>query len=399
MEFVVSRNSILSALNHARRAMNPKYSTEILKNFLFTFPDEANPDKMTVQAGDGWSWISETISIQSFPSSVDAPGPFRPFAVYFNDLLRPIKSLEDQPLMFRVTEYQLSVHHSCGSFRIPLFGSAMEIAEYPKPNPDADAPDGCRFEYEVPCLRSVLTRCKFAMAQDDLRPVMNGVCMNLTEEFSDYVASDGHKLVRVRKKPVCYNGSLINLSVIIPSSVVNMLLRVLPTTGDVVFEYQEKMMAARIIINDNLMILFNPVDGKYPRYMSVIPESFSYKMTVERRSLIKSIDRLNFFSNSSSNMIRMGLTQNELCLNAEDTDFDLSGEEKLPCKFVKQDGSDAAKLSIGIKATSLSDTLKALSTEEVIFNFTDETRAFVIYPKPQPDVEDITMLLMPMLIG
>ena len=73
------------------------------------------------------------------------------------------------------------------------------------------------------------------MAQDALRPVMNGLCINLTEDYSDYVSSNGHILVRVRKKPVkySYSNETAVTSFIIPARIVSILQRVLPKTGNV----------------------------------------------------------------------------------------------------------------------------------------------------------------------
>lgn len=243
MEFIVSRNALLQALNHCRNAINAKKTYDMFKNFTFSFPDEPDPKTMTVHTSDGNQWLSDTIAIESVPASVDAPGAFRPFAVYYHDMLRAINALDEQPLTVRVHEYQLSVHHSFGSFCMPLENVAQEFLSASKPQPDADAEDSSRLEYEVPGLRSILSRCKYAMAQDELRPVMNGVYVNLTSDFSDYVSSDGCRLVRVRKDPMFVSADESEaVSFIIPSAVVRTLLRILPKTGDVEIVYQKELL-------------------------------------------------------------------------------------------------------------------------------------------------------------
>ena len=109
-----------------------------------------------------------------------------------------LKSIDEQPLHFEVLEYQVIVHHAIGSFRLPLYQNVSEFFDFKAPTPYVEADDGYQLEYEAPCLKSILGRCNFAMAQDELRPVLNGVYFNLTDKFCDYVSSDGHKLVRVR---------------------------------------------------------------------------------------------------------------------------------------------------------------------------------------------------------
>lgn len=422
MEFTVSRNLLLRALQHTRSII-VKGEYDVFKNFVLTFPDDPKESTMTVHTSNGSIWLSETVHLDA-PATVSGASAsgIRPIAVWYSDFIRSIKSLDEQPLQFTVGEMQMTVRHSCGSFRLPLSNQADEFLQIPRPCPDVEAPDAYTFEYEAPVLSSILKRCNFAMAQDVLRPVMNGVYMNLTDEYSDYVSSDGHKLVRVRKRPVCCNGIATNLSLILPYNVVKSLMRILPPTGDVVFEYQKELVKektrtdnrghreqyldqvrrpmARIIIDDFITMSFCPIDGRYPAYWSVIPESSVFQTTIERKKLIKSLDRLVLFQ-PTNGMVAMNVSDDNLRLNSEDSDFGMAGEEILPCTSVKWDGIELIKgysfLRIGMKGVALSQTLKALSSENVVFKFIDSVSAVIIHPVPQPDVEDITMLLMPML--
>lgn len=413
MEFIVSRNSLLRALQHTRCAIT-KGELNIFKCFVFSFDEEER--LMTVHASNGSIWMEETVVLDKH-----AVKP-RPIAIYHYDIIKPLKSLDEQPLRFEVLEYQVIVHHSIGSFRLPLYGNASEFFDFKAPAPDVEADDGWLLEYEAPCLKSVLNRCNFAMAQDELRPVMNGVYVNLTDQFSDYVSSDGHKLVRVRKDPVCCGSSVVSTSFIIPYAVVKTLLKVLPSTGDIDLEYQKELMKehtrtdkdgngrtvkekylvterkpqCRIVIDDTLTLSFNPVEGRYPQYWTVIPERHVFKMTVDRKALIKSCDRLSIFANQSG-MVEMRIDETTLKLKSEDADFEVAGDEQLPCVSEPFDGHSPINLRIGMRAVSVSQTLKTLSTEKAVFLLSDCSRAAIIQPQPQPDNEEITMLLMPML--
>jgi len=411
MEFIVSRNSLLRALQHVRCAIT-KQEIQVFKHFVFSFDEEKG--LMTVHASNGYVWMEEKVALDGHPVEP------RPIAIYYSDIINPLKSLDEQPLRFEVLEYQVVVHHSIGSFRLPLYQNASEFFDFKAPAPDVKADDGWLLEYEAPCLKSVLSRCSFAMAQDELRPVMNGVYVNLTDQFSDYVSSDGHKLVRVRKNPVNYGDLFVGTSFIIPYAVVKTLLKVLPSTGDVDVEYQKELMKeytrtnldgreekylstvrkpqCRIVIDDTLTISFNPIEGKYPTYWSVIPESHVFKMTVDRKALIKSCGRLSFFTNRS-NLVEMRIDKTTLKLKSENADFEVAGDEALPCECEPFDGCSSISLRIGMNVVAVSQTLKALSTEKVLFLYQDQSRAVIIQPQPQPDNEEITMLLMPMFIN
>ena len=119
-------------------------------------------------------------------------------------------------------------------------------------------------------------------------------------------------------------------------------------------------------------------------------------MTIDRKALIKSCDRLSLFA-STNNLVKMTIDKTTMKIEAEDFDFSLAGDETLPCECEPFDGRSQISLRIGMKAVNVSQTLKVLSTEKVTFLFLDQSRAVLIQPQPQPDNEEITMLLMPML--
>ena len=407
MEFTVSRNSLLQALQHTRQAILKNNPLQLFKNFVLTFRNDCQL-VMTVHTSNGEVWMTEDVVLDGKKDEL------HPIGIYYNDLLPAIKALDEQPLRFVVGEYQMTVYHEIGSFRLPLANNTDEFLSLHAPSPDVEAKDCHSLTYEAPELASVINRCSYAMLQNELRPVMNGIHLNLTANYSDYVSSNGHIMVRVRKRPVVDAFETIITSLIIPAGIVRILQRVLPKTGDVDIDYQEKLeevkestrnstkeetvlkrkAQCRITIDDNLTIAFNPVDGRYPNYLAVLPEHSRYEMLIDRRALTKSLDRLVLFANESNKMVRMTVSRDKLRLRTEDSDFSLEGEEELPCECnLHTDWT----MKIGMKATSLSKTLKTMTTQKVAIHFEDSSRAVIINPQPHPDNEELTYLLMPML--
>ena len=412
MEFTVSRNELLTALQHTRLAICKRNGIPMFGDFIMTFRNDSQL-VMTVHTSNGEIFMTEDVVLDG------TNGELRPISIYYNDLLPAIKALDEQPLRFVVGDYQVTVHHDIGTFRLPLANTTNEFLSWKVPCPDVEAEDCHTMYYEAPALASILSRCSYAMAQDELRPVMNGIHFNFTANYSDYVTSDEHILVRVRKAPVCYDNKRVVTNFIIPARVASILKRVLPKTGDVDIDYQEKLektekkfindgnggrmkeetvtvhnAQCRITIDDNLTISFNPIDGRYPNYLNVIPSEGhnKYEMLINRRELTKSLDRLSLFA-PDSGFLRMYISHDKLRLNTANSDYNIYGEETLPCEC----NIDDATMRMGIKAVTLSKTLKAMSTEKVVMRIEDGTRAFFVNPQPQPDNEELTYLLMPMM--
>jgi DNA polymerase-3 subunit beta len=93
----------------------------------------------------------------------------------------------------------------------------------------------------------------------------------------------------------------------------------------------------------------------------------------------------------------MNITDNTITLRASDIDFELEGEETIPCEYVNY--GKLPTLLTGLKASGIASLFKHLDTQKVVIHFTDGNRAFIIEPVPQPDYEDVLMLQMPMMLS
>ncbi len=414
MEIKVYRSQLLEALTKARKVINIGSELMIFKSFVFSF-GESSDRTMTVCASND----NEHIEVDcTLCESVKNP---RAISVYYTDLIAPIRSLDEQELHIVVSDYQMTVHHSSGSFRLPLTNQAQEYLAVPRREPDSASPDYVIMEYEAPHLKNIIRLCRPAMHHDGLRPALNGIFFNHTKDFSDYVASNGHKLFRVRKSPGYSPLGLNDLtapSFIMPESVVSVLQAILPPVGDVEIEYQEKKLAVnikrnkngttesqkkverpaivRIVIDDRIRLTFNPVDAQYPNYLSVIPGKHNYEISVNRRQLLKSVKRLQLL-NTGDEMMKAKVSEDTMELSTEYKDYEISGDERVACECKNTKGKMFGEFKMALKLSPLVDILSTITSENIVMHAVDYNHPLLFYPKPQPDVEEVTMLLMPML--
>ncbi|MBR4592590.1 MAG: DNA polymerase III subunit beta [Elusimicrobiaceae bacterium] len=401
MKFQIDRNRLLQALERTRNAVmtyrESYYKSgwnEIFKCFIF----KADCDLLTIETTNSEIYMSEAVSIGNKDGEVKA------FAVNAGQLTKAIKSLDGQSLEFDVLEYQVIVRHTLGSFALPLIDGVEEYQARRKPQINYDHAQ--QMTVEAPGLRSILTRLNYAVAEDELRPVMNGVLIKTGSEYTDFVASDGHVLAKIRKASIRTKESA---SLVIPRRVLGILQKITPKTGfiEITFNpYDEnwptdsdvKQPAPVCQMNlDGVTITFRPIEGRYPNYGSVIPTTFSKQLTINRISLIKSLDRLSQFTGTSG-LIRCELSQtiketDTLKMAAEDKDFSLQATETLPCIYA----GDTFK--IGFQDFRLLRTLRNITSTDVVFNIVDQSRAVIITPAIQPDNEEVTLLIMPMLVN
>lgn len=373
MRFTVSSTALSGKLNALSRVINSKNSLPILGDFIFEVKDNI----LHLTASDSENTMKTTVEL----TESDGDGIF---AIGNHDLLEAVKGFSEQPITIDVdtTANMAKISYQNGQFSLPIdnpdeFPQPQEIAQ------DATV-------INIPCglLAENINRSIFATAQDELRPVMNGIYFDLTTDCLAIVASDGHKLVR--NKIFSVKGET-PASFILPKKPANLLKNLLgkdDTNVSITFDSRN----AEIDYEDGV-ITCRLIEGRYPNYNSVIPQGNPNQVTVDRLALLSALRRVQPFASESSNLIRFHLESGLLQLDAEDYDFSKTATEKLACEYAGQ------SMNIGFKGSSFIEILSNFDCSEVIIQLADPSRAGLVLPSEQPENEDVLMLMMPMLIN
>ena len=373
MRFTVSSTALSSKLNALAKVINSKNSLPILADFLFDIQDNV----LYLTASDSENVINTQMEL----TESDANGRF---AINNHDLLEAIKGFSEQPITFDVN---LQDNIAKISYQNGLFSLPVENAdEYPQSQPITEGINTIVMPSNV--LADNINRSLFATAQDELRPVMNGIYFDLTPEHLAVVASDGHKLVRNKVFTV---QSEQPASFILPKKPAGLLKNLLQKDGgDVEIKFNERN--AEINYDDGRLSC-RLIEGRYPNYNSVIPQNNTNTLTVDRLALLAALRRVQPFANDSSNLIRFHVEGSTLQLDAEDFDFSKTATERMICDYNGQ------PMSIGFKGSAFIEILTNFDCEEVIIQLADPSRAGLVIPSEQPEGQDVLMLMMPMLLN
>jgi len=375
MKFVVSSTELLNHLQSISRVISPKNTLPILDNFLFSLTD----NDLEITASDLESTLITRIHLENVSKSGKVAIPAR-------ILTDTMKEFSDQPLSFEinVTTHNVVINSENGQFTImgqngDEFPQIPRIKDEQKVNLDVDSE----------MLFNGVIKTIFATADDELRPVMNGICIEMSPDDITFVASDAHKLVRYKRNDGKADG---NSSFILPKKPASLLKNILPKQDKPVrIEFDKKNASFKLT---DYTLICRLVEGNYPSYNSVIPTDNPNKLHIDRIELLNSLKRVSVYSNQASNLIRLQLKGNQLTVSAQDLDFSISAYERLNCQY---EGDD---MEIGFKSTFLIEILANLSSSEVILEMSDPTRAGLILPASSENKhEEVLMLLMPMMIN
>ena len=373
MRFTLSSTALSSRLQTLARVINSKNSLPILDSFLF----EVRNQQLFITASDSENVMRSVINLDQ----VDGEGNF---AVPNRTLLDTMKELPEQPLTFEIDLNTLTIKilYQNGLYNF----TAQSADEYPRVQP---IPDGATvITIDSQMLADNISRSIFATAQDELRPVMNGIYFDLTQDSLNVVASDGHKLVRNKILTIHAD---FPAAFILPKKPASLLKNLLGKDGgDITIRFDERN--AQISYGEG-EIICRLIEGRYPNYNSVIPQNNPNQLTVDRLALLAALRRVQPFANDSSNLISVHVEGGTLQLDAEDYDFSKTATERLSCEY------NGKPMSIGFKGSSFIEILSNFDCQEVNIQLADPSRAGLVLPSEQPENQDVLMLMMPMLIN
>ncbi|MCD8282290.1 MAG: DNA polymerase III subunit beta [Prevotella sp.] len=372
MRFTVSGTELNTRLQTLSKVIASKSLYAILDCFLFEIAD----GKIKITAGDGETTMCTSLAIEDTFVAGN-------FAVANRVLLDAMRELPEQPVTFDVNteEMTMKILYQNGMYNFAI-SNANEF-------PQAKEPEGevrvITLDGEM--LANYIGTSIYATAQDEIRPVMNGVFFDLAAEHISIVASDGHKLVRNRNFAI---KSDTPTSFIMPKKPANILKSVLgKDSGDVVIRFDSRN--AEITFGEG-KISCRLIEGRYPNYNSIIPKNNPKQFTMDRKTLLSALRRVSPFANGTQ-LVRFRLEPGKLELKSEDIDFATSAQEKLACSYTGE------PMSIGFKGTSFSEILANLDCEEVVVQLSDPIHAGVIVPTVQRENEEVIVLIMPILLN
>jgi len=375
MKFVVSSTLLLNHLQAISKVINNKNTLPILDNFLFKL--EGNVLEIT--ASDLETTLITRISLDnvSEEGAIAIPAKF---------LTEYLSKFSEQPLTFDISteNFSIRIHSETGEYNI--VGCDWEdFPQLPALKQDMISP----LRVPADMVLQGISKTIFATGEDELRPVMNGIFIELTTDNITFVASDSHMLVRYRRNDVKAD---LDGSFILPKKPAGLLRTVLAKeSGDVEISFDDKNA---MFLLSNYTMVCRLVEGTYPAYNSVIPFNNQNKLIIDRVDFLGSLRRVAMFTNQATNLVKIELQGNQITIFAQDIDFSYAGQETLKCQY------DGDIMNIGFKANFLAELLSNLSSTDICLEMSDSQRASLVLPV-QSDIEgeDVLMLIMPMTVG
>ena len=373
MKFTVSSSALLSLLATTGKVINSKNTLPILDYFLM----ELKGNELKVTTSDLETTLVGTIQVENVEKEGTVAAPAKL-------MLDVLKECSEMPLTLDVNKdnWEIRIAWNSGQSSVP----GANPVSYPQTHELSE--EKTEVSLDVDILVNGINKTIFATADDELRPVMNGVYFNLDENELTCVATDAHKLVKHTVECACG----VKAAFILPKKPANLLKNILlKEEGEVKMTFDQKNVVFEL---SNSTLVCRLIEGAYPNYNVVIPQANPNKLLVDRIGLLNAIKRVAVCSNPTTNLIRLDISNNKVILAAQDVNFSISANESLACSY------EGADITIGFKSTFLVEILSNIETPTILVELADSTRAGVYKPVYDDEQSSSTlMLLMPMMIN
>lgn len=377
MKFTVQPSDLKAAWSAVKSVVPSKPAMSVLENVLLRPYGES---AVTLTASDTDNVIIVRMAVEDAEGLVPFLVPANRLADYISNAMS-----SDWPLMVETDADEIILSDGFGDFR--FFGSS-DVKEYPV-TPQIKVKEGLSLQMDTARVVEAASAAVRFTGKDELRPVMSGVCFDFRSDGLRIAASDSRVLFCDVLREIVPEREAV---VIINANIINALVSHCSLSAPVRISFDSRQVC---FVQDGIEIQGRLIEGKFPRYESVIPKNNDRVAVINRQALAAAIKRVSISANKSTNQIKMRFNGgSSLTLEASDIDYSL--QSKMTINTEKQENFPGEHL-LGVRAAFFLSMLGTFGKDvaEITMLLGDPNRAMLI--KSDIDSERVA-LIMPMQI-
>ncbi len=381
MEITVRKFDLLQELLLLQGVVERKTTIPILANILA----EATPEGRLLLAATDLELGLETSCAATVKKSGACALPAR-------KLLDYVRLLPDADITLkRLENHWVSLR--CGRANTRMVGMSREnfpeLAVFP--------PSGGLRLPAAP-LAAMIAKTIFAISNEESRYTLNGALLVLKPMSLALVATDGHRLAHIVQDQTPLEGVGSEIKALVPKKAMAELLGLLeqaPEDASIEFAQDETHLFFRVPMAGGgegrvRLLTARKLSGQFPNYEAVLPKAQLHSVPLNRGELAAAIKRVAQFADERSHAIRVRIEPNKLVLASSSSDMGESDEE-MDTTF------EGEPVMIGFNWKYLEEFLDAVSSEEVLLEFKDDSSAGQLRPRDNNGAQ-YRYVIMPMRI-
>ena len=383
MEIVCNQNEFNYAIQLVSKAVASRPTHPILANLLLTADQGTNKISLT--------GFDLNLGIQtSFDATINKSGSITIPSKLLSEIVNKLPS--ETPVSLNVDESSdnILIKSDRGSFNI----KGIPSDDYPN-LPFVES--GTSLNIDPSSFLKALKLTIFSSSNDDSKQLLTGVNFTFNLKYLESAATDGHRLAVVlvdNKENFDEKEDIIStedkLSVTIPARSLREIEKLvsLRTSENSIKLFYDKGQV--VFISSNQIITTRTLEGSYPNYSQLIPDTFSKLFKFNTKKLIESLERIAVLADQQSSVVKIKLEEKGMALVSADAQDIGNASELVPVSF------DFDQFDIAFNVRYLLEGLKVISSENVIFKCNLSTTPAVLVP--EDNINSFTYLVMPVQV-
>ncbi|WP_225049310.1 DNA polymerase III subunit beta [Lacticaseibacillus kribbianus] len=367
MKFTITRSTFIKTLNDVSRAITSKTTIPILTGLKLVLSDEA----LVLTGSDADISIESRIdaTAETNDLQIESTGSIVLPARFFTDI---VKRLPEQTMTLEVQDnFQTVITSGSSEFTI----NGLDANNYPHlPEIVTDSP----LVLDAAVLKELIGQTVIAVSNQESRPILTGVHIQIENGELVAVATDSHRLAQ--RTIALPDAQDANFDVIVPGKSLVELSRTL--TDDI------KQVEIRFADNQVLFLAgatafySRLLEGNYPDTSRLIPTSSTTTVEFTANTLLASIQRASLLSHeSANNVVRLNLEVASQKATIYGNSPEVGNVEE-DLSFESLTGDD---LEISFNPDYMKDALQGLGQTVIAVNFTAPLRPFTLVPSEDHD--------------
>ena len=371
MKIRISRQSLTDELFKLQGVVSQRSTLAILSNALL----DAQGDTLTLHATD-----LDTAVSTSCKCEVEEPGRVTLQAKALYDI---VKNLQQDTLEIDL-EDNYWARLTSGPVSCRLVGTPPE--DFPQ---ILDVSKAQLYPIGTDRLLDMIEKTLFSISTDDARANLTGAFFRVTDEGNLLmVSTDGHRLSKIEMTPDSFDAKnmpdALRQGIIVPRKGLSELKRTVDAKSeDLSFGIVDNSIVFR---HGPMSLSVRLIDGTFPDFTMVLPESSETRAIVERDALIQSLRFVSLFANPRTHNVRLSLSEEGLELFASDPDRG-EGKKLVPVQY------EGAAVKAGYNYRYLLDVLGVLDGNEVSVEIIDTLSPTLLR---DPGRDELLFVVMPM---
>ena len=360
LRITCGKDELVQGLGVVGRAVSTRTSVQILSGILL----EASGDELRLAATDMELSLRATV-----PAQVAGDGAIVLPGRTLVDIARLLPG-EEVTVEHRPSESVVHITSASASYTLHTYNPE----DFPR-LPEVDAVQ--TFSVERAPLLETIGRVARAASRDESRPVLTGVLVQFRGDALVMAATDSYRLA---VKETQLAGSATELEAIVPSRALQELARIATAGDEVSVGVHENQV---VFATTGVWLTTRRIDGQFPNYRQLLPESFETVLTLPRVELLDVVRRASVMIQRAT-PLQLRFAEGELTVIARTHEVGES-RESLPAPYTGE------TLEIGFNADFLRDGLESVEGDDVRVKLISPLRPVVL----QGESDEFTYLVMP----